>query len=413
MGKFPSWFNQIPWVRQYEVTPCLHARGLVYTIKLIPACKHATCKLEVTMNSVFYVGMDVHKETISIAVYEDSSQLPYSETVLKNNSVDIKKYFNNLLNKNHIIISCYEAGPTGFTLYRQLREMGITCSVVAPSMLPKKPGDRIKTDRKDAIILARALRNQEVTPIHVPTLSNEAARDYLRMYDDFKGELKRHKQHLLHFLLRIGKIYPGKTTWTREHYSWLVNLEFNSRINKSTFDEYFSAVCESEEKIHRIMDNIEEIATTKDYAANVSNLRCFKGISTITALSFLVEIGDFRRFSNAKSFMSYLGLVPSEYSSGCSRSVGSITKAGNKKLRRLLIEAGWHYRTYRPTKKLMMKRKNQKAEIIAYANKAGKRLNKKFNKMLFRGIRPQITVTAIARELSGFIWGMMIGKISI
>lgn len=365
------------------------------------------------MNSVFYVGMDVHKETISLAVFEGNKPIPYSETKIKNGPTQVSKYFNNLKQKNSMIISCYEAGPTGFTLYRQLEKMDITCYVVAPSLLPQKPGDRIKTDRKDALLLAKALRNQEITPIHIPLPSDEAARDYLRMYDDIKGELKRHKQHLMHFLLRIGKIYPGKTAWTRDHFRWLASLNFDQKLHKSTFEEYHTAVCESEEKVKRILDMIEEIASTKEYAEKVSHLRCFKGVATITALSFIVEIGDFRRFPSAKGFMSYMGLVPSEYSSGGSRKVGSITKAGNKRLRRLLIEAGWHYRMYRPTKKMMEKRKNQKPEIVAYANKAGKRLNRKYTRMTFRGIRPQITVTAVARELSGFIWGMMVGQTAI
>lgn len=365
------------------------------------------------MNSVFYVGMDVHKDSISIAVFEGTSSIPYSEILIKNGSTQVAKYFNKLKKTGAMILSCYEAGPTGFTLYRQLEEMGISCYVVAPSMLPKKPGDRIKTDKRDALLLAKALRNQEITPIHVPTPSDEATRDFLRMYDDMKVESKRHKQHLGHFLLRIGKTYPGKTAWTKDYYRWLASLKFDHEIQRATFEEYYTALCESEQKIRRILEKIEEMASAQEYAEKVLRLRCFKGIASITALSFIVEIGDFRRFANAKSFMAYMGLVPSEYSSGSIRKTGRITKAGNARLRRLLIEAGWHYRIYRPTKKLAEKRKGQPPEIIAYANKAGKRLNKKYTKLMFRGIRAQIAVTAVARELSGFIWGMMTGKTTL
>lgn len=303
------------------------------------------------MNSVFYVGMDVHKETISVTVFDGNRREPSSESVIKNNQSQIAKYFKRLQSKNEMIICCYEAGPTGFTLHRFLENLGITCYVVAPTLLPRKPGDRIKTDKRDALLLAKALRNEEIVPIYVPRPSDEAVRDYLRMCSDMKAELKRQKQHLVQFLLRIGMIYQGKTSWTRDHHRWLTSLNFDLEIHKQTFDEYYFSILSQEERILRILEKIDEIAATAKYCDKVSKLRCFKGVGNITALSFIVEIGDFRRFPNAKSFMAYMGLVPSEYSSGGSRRVGSITKAGNTHLRRLLIEAGWHYRKYSPTKK--------------------------------------------------------------
>lgn len=366
------------------------------------------------MESVIYVGMDVHKETIAIAVLRDNNKNVEFEKQIRNEPGQIKKFFTKLKEKNINILCCYEAGPTGFALYRQLEEMEITCYVAAPSLLPRKPGDRIKTDKRDAIMLAKVLKNQEITPVYIPTRSDESVRDYLRMCNDMKSDLKKQKQRLLQFLLRIGKkYYTGKNYWTGSHRKWLKSLQFEEEIHKSVFDEYYTTILEQEAKIDRLKEKIEEIGAEARYAEKVSKLRCFKGIDTLTALTFVAEIGDFRRFRKAQEFMAYMGLVPSEYSSGEKRKIGGITKAGNSRLRKLLIESSWHYKTYTPSKRLAMRRKGQAVETIAYADKAGKRLNKKYMKLIFSGKIAQKTVTAVARELSGFIWGMMVGKTSL
>lgn len=366
------------------------------------------------MISLLYVGMDVHKETIAIAIFRSNSRNPEYERQIRNEPGQIKKFFKKLKEKGENIICCYEAGPTGFFLYRLLEEMEITCYVAAPSLLPRKPGDRIKTDKRDAIMLAKVLRNQEIVPVHVPTRSDEAVRDYLRMCNDMNSDLKKQKQRLLQFLLRLGKKFePGKKYWTGDHRKWLKSLQFEEEIHQLAFDEYYTTIVEQEAKIARIKEKIEEISAEKAYAEKVSKLRCFKGVDTLTALTFVAEIGDFRRFRKAHEFMAYLGLVPSEYSSGDKRRIGGITKAGNSRLRRLLIESGWHYRHYQPSKRLAMRRKGQETGIIAYADKAGKRLNRKYTRLMHNGKLPQKTVTAVARELSGFIWGMMVGQTSL
>jgi transposase len=263
-------------------------------------------------------------------------------------------------------------------------------------------------------MLAKVLRNQEIVSVHVPTRSDEAVRDYLRMCNDMRSDLKKQKQRLLQFLLRIGKKYDStKTYWTGAHRSWMKTLKFEDETHKLVFDEYYTIVLEQEAKIDRIKEKINEISAEEAYAERVSKLRCFKGIDTLTALTFVAEIGDFRRFRKAHAFMAFLGLVPSEYSSGNKRRVGGITKAGNSRLRKLLIESGWHYKYYQPSKRLAMRRKGQAPGIIAYADKAGKRLNKKYTKLMHNGKPPQKTVTAIARELSGFIWGMMVDKTAL
>lgn len=366
------------------------------------------------MNSVIYVGMDVHKETIAIAVMRDSNRNVEFERQIRNEPGQVKKFFNRLKEKEQAIIACYEAGPCGYTLYRLLEELEITCYVAAPSLLPRKPGDRIKTDRRDAVLLAKALRNQEITPVHVPSRSDESVRDYLRFCNDMRTDLKRQKQRLLQFLLRNGKRYDaGKSYWTGAHRTWMKNLSFEEELHKTIFEEYYTVIVELEEKIERLKEKIEELGAEERYAKKVSTLKCFKGVNTLTALTFVSEIGDFRRFGKAHEFMAYLGLVPSEHSSGEKKRVGSITKAGNSRLRKLLIEAGWHYRHYGPSKRLTARRKEQPIEVIAYADKAGKRLTKKYHKLVFQKKIPQKAVTAVARELAGFIWGMMVGKITV
>ena len=352
------------------------------------------------MKSLFYVGMDVHKDSISIAVLRDNNKNVEFERQIRNEPARIKKFFNKYIDES--LICCYEAGPTGFALYRQLEEMNITCYVAAPSLLPRKPGDRIKTDKRDALMLAKVLRNQEIVSVYVPSASDEAVRDYLRMCTDMRTDLKKQKQRLNHFLLRIGIKYTGGTrTWTVVYRKWLKSLAFKEEIHQSVLNEYFTTIQEQEAKIDRLKDKIDEIAAEAKYVENVSKLRCFKGIDTLTALTFIAEIGDFRRFRKAQNFMSYMGLVPSERSSGNQRRLGSITKAGNSRLRKLLIESSWHYRHYGPSKKLNTRRKGQDCEIVAYADKAGWRLNKKFKKLTYRGKVSQKIVTAFASSLSG------------
>lgn len=366
------------------------------------------------MESVVYVGMDVHKESVAIAVLRDSHREAEIVRTIRNERRHIARFFQRLKEKESVILSCYEAGPTGFAIYRQLEEMEITCYVAAPSLLPRKPGDRIKTDNRDALMLAKTLRNQELVPIHIPEKSDEAVRDFLRMVDDMRKDVKRHKQRLLQFLLRLGFKYDsGKSSWTGTHRTWMKSLDFEQENHRWVFKEYYNTVCEAEEKIKILNEKIEELSAEKRYQERVSQLRCFKGIDTLTALTFVAEIGDFRRFGTAQKFMAYLGLVPSEYSSGEKRRVGGITKAGNSRLRRLLIESSWHYRSYQPSKRLTQRRRGQPPEVVSYANKAGRRLSRKYSKMVFRGVPSQKTVTAVARELAGFIWGMMVGKIEL
>ena len=364
------------------------------------------------MNNLQHVGLDVHKNTIDTSVFKGWSKEPELEKLLPNEWAKIKGFFERL-KTNGPVVACYEAGCMGFELQRKLMSIEVPCMVVAPGLVPRRPGERIRTDRRDARKLARHLRSGELTAIHIPTQEDEAARDYLRMLDDFKMELKKTRQRLLHFLLRHNIVYTDGTHWTGKHEKWLKSLSFEDPLLKDTFDEYFFHLKELEEKTGRMKEKIEEIALRESYQEKVANLKCFRGIETLTALSLVVEIGDFRRFVKAEEFMAFLGLVPSENSSGDKRRQGGITKAGNSHLRRLLVEAGWQYRFNRTvSKRLASRRKGQAPSVVAYANKAGRRLSKKFNRLIFRNKKSQVAVVAVARELAGFIWGMMAGQIA-
>jgi transposase len=355
--------------------------------------------------------MDVDKEKIAMAALEGNGNEFVSEQLVRNNAAAVGKYFRKLMTDGAEVIACYEAGCFGFQLARQLTDLGVSCSVAAPGMLPKMPADRVKTDRRDARTLAKALRNGDVHNVYVPSKEDEATRDYLRMYEDKKSDLKRVKQRLLNFLLRNGLRYTESGNWTVAHRRWLRTVQMEQPLAQQTFEEYLAQLGELEEACQRIEARIEQIALEERYAEPVARLKAFKGIATLIALSFVVEIGDFLRFATAQQFMAFLGLVPSEYSSGNKRRQGSITKAGNSHLRKLLVEAGWQYRSYHPgSKRLAKRREGLPPKLVAYANRAGRRLNKKYLRLVFTGKPSQVAVTAVARELAGFVWGAMTGK---
>jgi transposase len=228
-----------------------------------------------------------------------------------------------------------------------------------------------------------------------------------------KYDLKRAKQRLLHFLLRHGIRWTEGRNWTDAHWRWLRRLEFDSTVARVTYEEYLTQIVDLQEKCERIAGEIEQIAEQDSYREPVRRLKAFKGVETLIALSLVVEIGKFDRFERAEQFMAFLGLVPSEHSSGNRRRVGSITKAGNSHLRKLLVQAAWHYRSYHPnTRTLVRRRQGLPADLVSYANRAGRRLNKKYLRIVLRGKPSQIAVTAVAREFAGFLWGAMVGQLA-
>lgn len=357
-----------------------------------------------------YVGLDVHKETIDVFAFPDDDPAAVVEKRITNSNSSITKTFKKLSERGSVI-ACYEAGCLGFELQRMLQDMGATCIVAAPGKVPRRPTDRIKTDRRDARRLAEQLRAGTLEAIYIPTQEHEAVRDYLRSRDDLRIELAKMKQRLHKFLLRHGYVFDSTCYWTAKHDRWLRSLQFNMPLLKETFDGYYYRIRELKGHLQLMDTRIEEIALSEPYAQKVQKLRCLKGINYLTALSLVCEVGDFRRFAYAESFMAFLGLIPREWSSGDKRKQGGITKSGNTHLRRLLIQSSWHYRYKSPPSKRLIERwHGQPAEITSYARRAMKRLQTKFFRMVMKGKSSQTAVTAVARELSGFIWGMMVGQ---
>jgi len=359
------------------------------------------------MESVYYIGMDVHKETVRIAVLKDNSTETVYERTVDNEAEKIVRLLLEFKSKG-IVIAGYEAGCLGYITYRNLKKHDIICRILAPNKIIRSGSDRIKTDKRDAVLIARMLKHHEGESIYIPTETDEATRDLLRCRQDLKEEVKRAKQQLQKFLLRQGFRYENDRYWTQRHKDWMNGLSFAYEAQSQTFSHYYYHIEALEQRICRIEEKIIELAHSPEYADRVQPLRCFKGIDYIVSLALVCEIGDFRRFKNAGAFMAYLGLVPSEFSSGGKRRQGGITKTGNGHLRKLLIEASWHYRyNSGVSKRLEERRKNGNEQIISYADKARHRLTKKYLSLVKTGKSTQLAVTATAREFAGFVWGAM------
>jgi len=302
---------------------------------------------------------------------------------------------------------CYEAGPTGYGLYRQLMARGHDCVVAAPSLIPKKPGDRVKTNRRDALNLARLLRAGELTAVWVPDERHEAMRDLVRARGAAVDDLKSKRQQVLSQLLRLGRHYPGKKTWTRTHMNWLASQKLAQREQRIAFEEMLLAVRQAQERVVRLDQAIVAAVPDWSLAKVVTALMALRGLDLVSATIFLAEIGDLSRFASARELMAYLGLVPSEESTGEQISRGGITKAGNHRARRVLVECSWSYRhPPRVGKKKLDKIAAVPRDVQDIAWKAQARLTARFRALTRRGKRPTVVVTAIARELAGFIWAV-------
>jgi transposase len=300
----------------------------------------------------------------------------------------------------------YEAGPCGYEVQRQIAAMGHRCVVIAPALTPVRPGDRVKTDRRDAEKLARLHRAGELTEIRVPTRTEEAARDLVRVREDILADRLRARQRLGKFLLRQGRIFHG-TTWSAPHRTWLNAQRFEWPPLQQTLEAYSRAVEETTSRLAALDQQLQDLAQQDPYRTPIKYLRCFKGIDTLSALTLVVEAQEFGRFDNARAFMSYTGVVVSEFSSGGKIRRGSITKAGNAHIRRILVESAWSYSrrsVLSPT--LTQRRKDCPQEVVAIAQRAQDRLHRRFTRMISRGKSHQVSVVAVARELAGFVWSM-------
>lgn len=305
---------------------------------------------------------------------------------------------------------CYEAGPCGFEWQRALTHHGIPCEVIAPALIPRRAGDRIKTDRRDAGHLAILFRAGALTAIHIPTEQEEAARDLLRCREDIRTDLLRARHRLSKFLLRHGRRFTAtKRAWSKRHDAWLRTQTWPLPALEQTHRAYVRAVDEALARLDAVEQDLRALLELEPLRARVQRLRCFRGIDDLTALTIAAELGDPRRFATARRLMAFVGLIPSEYSSGTHRTRGGITKTGNAHLRRVLVEAAWHYR-HHPFVGQVLRRRQQGAPepAVTHAWAAQQRLYRRYQRLAARGKPKQHIVTAVARELTGFLWATLI-----
>jgi len=360
----------------------------------------------VASNGITWVGLDAHQKSIHVAALIPGRReaLVWQEA---NEDGSVRRLARRLNRETPgEVRACYEAGPLGYGLQRELEAQGVVCEVIAPSLIPSRPGDRVKTDRRDALKLAELLSAGLLTAVQPPNEADEALRDVCRGRECVRQDLARSRQRMGTFLLRRGYRYrETQRHWGVRHMKWLRTLRFEAAAAQATFDHYLLSLDHHEERLRQMDGHLEIFGAQEPYHEPVAWLRCFRGIDTVTAVRLVAELHDFRRFRSARALMAYLGLVPSERSSGEQRHRGAITRAGNSHVRRLLVEAAWHHRL-RPvlSQPLRRRRAGQPVEVIAVADRAQERLHARFVRMTRRGIHHNKIVVARARELVGFLW---------
>jgi transposase len=358
-------------------------------------------------NITTYVGVDAHKKDLFIAMLVGDETTPVTWQVA-NEPNAVRRLVRKLeRDAPGPVRMCYEAGPCGYALQRQVTTPRVSCQVIAPALIPRKPGERIKTNRRDARKLTELLRAGLLTEVRPPTPEEEAVRDLCRARDDPREDLQRCRHRLGKLLLRRGLHYSGRN-WTRAHRQWVDSLEWTQPAERVVVDDYLLAIDQLEARLLEFDARLNEIAQTEPYREPVGWLRCFRGIDTLTAILILAELHDFRRFHAPRALMAYLGLVPGEDSTGEKHRRGRITRTGNALVRRLLVETAWHYQ-HRPGVGVALgrRRKGQPGRVIAIADKAQQRLCRRFRRLAeHHKPAPKIAV-AIARELAGFLWAAL------
>jgi transposase len=354
----------------------------------------------------FFVGLDTHKDSIAAAVSEAAREPSRFLGIMGPDVRGVLKMLRKYGPAEQVSV-VYEAGPTGYGLYRALSAQGYRCEVIAPSLVPRRPGERIKTDRRDCARLAELSRAGELKAIWVPDTAHEAMRNLWRAREDAVNLRLKARQQLKAFLLRQERRYLGKTSWTKAHECWIANQRFDHPADEIALTEYHLAVQAANDRVKRLTEAWAQTAKGWRFEPVVAALRALRGIDTVSAIGLVCEIGDFQRFASARQLMGYLGLVPSECSSGASVRRGSITKTGNAHARRLLTEAAWNYRfPARISNELRDRSKVLPQDIRSHAWKAQVRLCSRFARLSSRGVQPNKVCIAVARELAGFIWAI-------
>jgi transposase len=357
-----------------------------------------------------YVAFDTSKEQLAIAIAEGGrrKEVRFFGTIASRPEA-VRKLVDKLAKQHRRLAFCYEAGPTGYGLYRQIRALGYECAVVAPSMVPVRPGGHIKTDRRDATTLAALFRAGELTAIWVPDAAHEAMRDLSRGRQAAMEGLRRARQQLLSFLLRHGRIYPTKSHWTRGHRRWLAEQRFEHAAGQIVFEELIQAIEQAQARRERLEQQMVALLPDWSLREVVAALQALRGVALLSAITLMAEIGDFRRFTNPRELMAWLGLVPREHSSGASISRGAITKAGNGRARRALVEGAWTYRLPARISPEILRRNRLLPEAVReVAWKAQVRLCGRYRRLLRTGKPANVVTVAIARELAAFVWAIAI-----
>lgn len=358
-------------------------------------------------NSITWVGMDDSAKKIDVAVFCGQEGCPRDVFLVVNDQAGLGRLVRKLKSLPGEVRCVYEAGVNGYHLQRFLTKHGIACDVAAPSLTPRRAGNRVKTDKRDAKALAKLFRAGELTTISIPEKKQESVRDLLRAREDALENMQRARHRLSRFLMRRGLKYHSGKAWSRGHLMWIKHLRLEDRHSQMVLDEYRLALDEESERLQRFSEKIEGVAQEPEYQNLVSYLMGLRGIQVLTAMTIIAEAIDLRRFWNARALMGAVGVVPSEYSSGEREQRGSITHTGNAHCRRVLIESSWHYR-HAPTvgRALKKRREGLPSEVLEIVRKADKRLHKKYWHLVNRGKDTRTAVVAVSRELTGFIWAI-------
>lgn len=356
-----------------------------------------------------YVGLDVHKDTIAVSVADAGRSKARYYGTISHTAAAVSSLLKKINPDGEVLELCYEAGPCGYGLYHQLTGSGHECQVVAPTLIPQRASDKVKTDRRDSLRLAELLRAGELTPVWVPDAKQEAIRDLVRTRDDFKTSQRQARQQLLAFLLRHSLNWTGgKKNWTKGFWHWLEAIQMPDVNQHFALKEYIDTVRYYSSRLQAIEKQMLVAKSGWSLEPIVEGLMAMRGINLVAAMGIVAELGDLSRFSKPTQLMAYLGLVPSEHSSGDSRRQGGITKSGNGHVRRLLIESAWCYRfAARKSRDIEQRAQKTSPEVQAIAWKAQRRLCARYRALSERGMSSCKVVTAVARELSGFIWAVV------